>query len=102
VALEVDVLERRAILGVVQRGLQAHVQHAPPHVAGELDVVAGVLGIATSKGALSGAQVGRAYEEGRILEIARYNAADVEVTRQVLEVWEETVGNVFQERQKWQ
>ena len=66
-----------------------------------LDVVAGVLGIASSKGALSGAQVGQAYDEGRILDIARYCAADVEVTRAILEVWEETVGQVFNERKKW-
>lgn len=66
-----------------------------------LDVVAGVLGLKSSKGGMCGAEVGRAYEEGRIMEIARYNAADVELERDILEVWEETVGAVFQERQKW-
>ncbi len=46
-----------------------------------LDACCHAFGIPTPKGDLDGSQVARAYEEGRIEEIARYNLADVEATR---------------------
>ncbi|MFQ5504764.1 MAG: ribonuclease H-like domain-containing protein [Planctomycetota bacterium] len=48
-----------------------------------LDAACFAFGIESPKEAMDGSQVGPAYQEGRYLDIARYNLADVEATRRL-------------------
>lgn len=45
-------------------------------------------GIESPKGEMGGAYVGQAYKDGKYLEIAKYNAADLIATAKLFHVWE--------------
>jgi len=66
-----------------------------------LDVVCELIGVPTPKKGLDGSQVQRAWDAGRISEIASYNADDVVATAAVVARWERTIGRVQGERRKW-
>jgi hypothetical protein len=66
-----------------------------------LDVVCRTAGIQSPKSGMKGSDVQRAWDEGRVLEIARYCAKDVIATAEAVERWDSTVGKVFGQRNKY-
>jgi hypothetical protein len=56
-----------------------------------LDAACYAFGIESPKDAMDGSQVGPAFHEGRYLEIARYNLADIEATRSLFHRLDKTV-----------
>lgn len=55
---------------------------------GSLHMWCRAFGIESPKGEMDGSEVGQAYKDGKYLEIAKYNAADLRATAKLFEYWD--------------